>query len=235
MKEAPVTLHSLQIGMPTEQPGIFGAPAFSSGFIKRPVDEAVWLSKNGLDGDGQGDSVHHGGPEKAVCAYPLYYYPSWSKTLARDMKPSAFGENFTLAGCTEESICIGDQFRIGEEVVVEVSQPRSPCWKLAQIYGVKDLAWQLQVTGFTGWYFRVVSEGLVRAGDPMLQTARPFERWTVSRVNQIVYDRDPNFHDLSDLSECRALSQGWRDKLRKRVERKLSPDEQARLRGPMTP
>src|SRR5690606_8606076 len=102
-----------------------------------------------------------------------------------ELRPGAFGENFTVKGLTEAAICVGDRWRVGGQAVVEVSQPRQPCWKLARRWGIKTLALHVQKTGRTGWYFRTLVEGMV-APDMYLQLIeRPHPAWTVERANQI--------------------------------------------------
>jgi len=127
---------SLRVGMPRT----FGREGavdpmerpWRSGIFKEEVDEPVWLGRTNLVGDGQADLKHHGGPEKAVHVYAAAHYPAWQRELQRaDLTYGAFGENFTVEGQTEETVCIGDTYRVGD-AVVQVSQPRQPCWKPAR-------------------------------------------------------------------------------------------------------
>ena len=111
-----------------------------TGFFKDPVSGSVWLGKTNLDGDGQADLENHGGPEKAVNVYPAEHYPYWAQAIKlTSLQPGGFGENFTIMGLLESNVCIGDIFEIGESLV-QISQPRQPCWKLARRWRMKDLA-----------------------------------------------------------------------------------------------
>lgn len=220
------------MGKPIEHEGVFGLATFISGFIKAPVDREVLLKKDGLEGDGQGDLKHHGGPDKAVCVYSWDRYPRWNEELSRSLSPGAFGENFTVIGHDEESVCLGDRFRIGEKTIVEVSQPRSPCYKLAQFFRVKDLAMRFQTSGLTGWYLRVIEEGMVQQGDTLTLIERPYPRLSILSVNRLVYDRKASSESLLALSECPALSQGWSEKLSQRAASGRISDETVRLYGP---
>jgi MOSC domain-containing protein YiiM len=114
-----------------------------------------------------------GGVEKAVLAYAAEHYPSWRSPLnLPDLSYGAFGENFTVANQTEPSICIGDIYDIGE-AQVQASQPRQPCWKLSRRWRIRNLALQVQTTGQTGWYFRVLKEGIVAPGMELVLRDRP--------------------------------------------------------------
>lgn len=138
---------------------------WTTGFFKEPVSSAVRLGLINLEGDGQADLVHHGGTDKAVLAYSAEHYPGWRQSMNNPSLPfGAFGENFTITGLTEADVCIGDIWQVGDEAVLEVSQPRQPCWKLARRWRIKSLALDVQQTGRTGWYFRVLTEGIVAAG-----------------------------------------------------------------------
>src|SRR5690625_4237435 len=131
-----------------------------SGIFKKATDDQLWLSKTGLDGDEQGDLKNHGGPEKAIFAYPIKHYKQWQKELDVDIDVGGFGENFAVLEMDEFSVSIGDTFKVGD-AIIQVTQPRQPCWKPARRYQIKDLALRIQNTGRTGWYYRVLQEGHV--------------------------------------------------------------------------
>src|SRR5690554_1746138 len=171
---------SLQVGTPAEH-GTPGAAdplkrPWRSGFAKKPVQTPVQLERTNFVGDGQADLEHHGGPEKAVCVYPAAHFPYWFERLGKPFGPGAFGENLSVSGLVEKDVCVGDVFRIGNSLV-QVTQPRSPCWKLARFHGEKHLALWVQETGFCGWYFSVVETGQVQAGDHLELVERPFPQW----------------------------------------------------------
>lgn len=227
-------IHSLQVGMPKEY-GTEGADdpmekPWRTGFFKDPVEGAVYLGKTNLDGDGQANLRHHGGPDKAVCVYPTSRYPHWRERLDRKLPFGAFGENFTVEGQDEDGVCIGDVYEVGE-ARVQVSQPRSPCWKLARRWKEKQLAVWFQETGFTGWYLRVLREGYVEAGQTLRLEERPYPEWPVTRANEVRYHKKKDKELAASLAGCEALGKSWRKKLRLRAERDFQPDEIKRLIG----
>ncbi len=184
-----------------------------TGYFKRPASGAVWLGYEGFRGDEQEDRRHHGGSEKAVCVYPDEHYPRWRDTLALPgLGHGAFGENLTVSGLTESGVCIGDVFTLGE-ACVQVSQPRQPCWKLARRWRVKDLAAQVERTGFTGFYLRVLRHGDVRAGDALTLVERFFPQWTIARCNEIMHHQKADAHAARELAGCDLLSTSWKDSL----------------------
>lgn len=224
---------SLQVGLPREVSETEAGDsnkAWTTGFFKQHVDGPVWLGSLNLAGDGQADLVHHGGANKAVCAYSADHYPFWQRELeCVEMQHGAFGENLTIAGLTEQDVCIGDTWSIGE-VLVQVSQPRQPCWKLARRWNIKDLALQVQQTGRTGWYFRVLREGHVAMGMPMTLIERPFSEWTVDKANHIMHHDKQNFVDAARLASIPLLSSNWQESLLRRVQ-KTDESNDLRLNG----
>jgi MOSC domain-containing protein YiiM len=149
-----------------------------------------------------------------------------------DLPYGAFGENFTVRGVTEADVCIGDVFAVGG-VLVQVSQPRQPCWKLARRWRVKDLAARVQATGRTGWYFRVLEEGEVTPGLRLVLRERPWPQWTVARANEIMHERRDD--RAAALAACPSLSANWRETLHTRAMRGVNPDPARRLVGPNVP
>ncbi|HKP13089.1 MAG TPA: MOSC domain-containing protein, partial [Blastocatellia bacterium] len=163
-----IELLSIQVGLPQalSGPEDIGPDqaAWTSAFFKQPVVGAVWVGKTNVAGDGQASTKTHGGPEKAVCVYPWEHYSFWRGELdLPELAYGAFAENFTLQGQLEEQCCIGDSFRAGE-AVLQVSQPRPPCWRLARWWQRKEFAARMEETGLTGWYCRVITEGYAEAG-----------------------------------------------------------------------
>ncbi|WIG94500.1 MOSC domain-containing protein [Myxococcus sp. SDU36] len=226
-------LLSLRVGMPREL-GVAGATSplerpWTSAIFKEPVTGPVWLSRTGLAGDGQADRKVHGGPEKAVLAYPVTHYDFWRERLARDdVGPGAFGENWVFSQGTEADVCIGDVLRVGG-ARVQVSQPRQPCWKPARRWGQRDLSLLLQQTGRTGWYYRVLEEGPVQVGDAVALLERPFPTFTVAFAHHAMHGHAPE--DAALLAECPLLTPNWRDSLRRRAQGNRG-DDRPRLVGP---
>ena len=191
-------LNSLQVGRPQQLPAIEGhvlaSQPWTTAFYKQTVSSTISVHKLGLEGDGQADLVNHGGPDKAICVYSFDHYPYWQKVLSDEqLAPGAFGENFTVADIAESDVCIGDTWRVGDEVIVQVSQPRQPCWKLARRWQRKiTRAYEVQENGKTGWYFRVLKLGTVEAGMPLTLVERPHPDWTIARANKVMH------HDKHD-------------------------------------
>lgn len=202
---------SIQVGLP-KQLGIEGTTdpmerPWTTGFFKEPIAGAVYLGKTNLAGDGQADLTVHGGVEKAVLAYSAKHYPQWQQELnLTDFPYGAFGENFTVSLQSEEDVCIGDIYAVGD-AKIQVSQPREPCWKLARRWRRKDLPKRVIASGRSGWYFRVLSEGIVESGMPLLLIERSLPQWSVARVNNAFYRGK---EDFSELASCSLLSSTWR-------------------------
>ncbi|NHN34587.1 MOSC domain-containing protein [Paenibacillus agricola] len=188
-----------------------------TGIFKNPVNQTLYLSHTQLDGDGQADLINHGGVDKAVCAYCAEHYAYWEEKLQRKLPFGAFGENFTIAGLTETTIHIGDVYEIGT-AIVQVSQPRQPCFKLALKHQVSDLVLQVQETGYTGYYFRVLKEGLVASGQMFrLQTNHPLAI-TVAETNLLKYVDKSNTEAIRHLLTVNELAESWRESFQKRLD-----------------
>jgi MOSC domain-containing protein YiiM len=200
-------LTSLNVGRPAY---IRDGEPWTTGIHKSPVSGPVRLAAKNLDGDGQADLTVHGGPDKAVCVYSVDHYPFWREELGvRECGPGWFGENFSVTGQTESSVSIGDVYRIGS-AVVQVSQPRAPCWKLGRRWDRLDMAKRVIQSGKTGWYLRVLEPGIVECGDVLTLVDRPFGRWTIEAVNDAAYGRSSVADAARELAACPALSDAWR-------------------------
>jgi MOSC domain-containing protein YiiM len=211
----PMRIISLNVGLPSAQR--YEDRKIITGGAKKPVPRALLRFEN-LDGDRQADRVNHGGFEKAVCVYPFDHYPYWNRQLGRDLKPGAFSENLTVSGAIETEVCVGDVFRIGE-AMVQVSQPRMPCSKLAGKNGSKMLPKLIGDTGYTGFYMRVLSEGLVAADDSFdLVRAHP-ERITIAEVNSIIYEKSYDVALIKRLAELAEFSEVGRTLFARRLQR----------------
>ncbi len=138
---------------------------WESASVKEVVNGKVFVGKTGLTGDEVADKIHHGGEEKAVFANSYENYVEWAEFLGLDTIPfGALAENLTISGLHESSVCLGDMHKIGS-ALLQVSQPRKPCWKIAARWKNKKFTNEIYTTGLTGWYYRVVEEGFVEAGD----------------------------------------------------------------------
>jgi len=187
-----------------------------TGIYKQPVQGDVYLSATQLEGDGQADLVNHGGADKAVCVYPVEHYPYWRQLLNTELPYGAFGENFTVAGMLETDICIGDMFEIGG-ALLQVSQPRRPCYKLGVRHDKPDFALLVQNTGYTGFYFRVLKEGTVAGGQRLKLVERHPAAITVAETNRLKYHDKHDYAGIRALVEIEALAEGWRESFRQRL------------------
>jgi MOSC domain-containing protein YiiM len=197
--------------------------AWTTGFFKTPIAGPAFVGLTNLAGDGQADLENHGGLDKAVLAYAAEHYSKWRDELEMpEMLPGAFGENLTIAGLSEQSVCIGDIFRIGE-VAFEVSQPRQPCWKLARRWRMHELTALVIHNGRSGWYLRVLEEGWIEARMPVELIERPNPTWTIERANQILHHRKTDLPLTLELADVPKLAGSWVAELRGRAERLSSP------------
>lgn len=226
---------SIQVGLPRSL-GVVGASdpmdrPWSTGFFKKPVNDKRWLGLTNLAGDGQADLNHHGGVDKAVLAYSALHYPWWQEQLGvSDLPYGAFGENLTVHSQTEQVVCIGDIYDLGD-AQIQVSQPRQPCWKLSRRWQIHDLAIQVQHSGKTGWYFRVLQEGYIEVNQSLILRDRPYPEWTIARANQIMHQSTTDREAALDLANCPALSANWQQTLFKRAAKGIHPDSALRLQG----
>ncbi|GJM75985.1 MOSC domain-containing protein [Paenibacillus macerans] len=218
---------SINIGKPKQIQ--FKNKEVSTGIFKLPANESLFLSWLNLEGDGQGDLVHHGGKEKAVCVYPYEHYPFWEKELQKTLDFGAFGENLTIRGLAETDVCIGDIFKFGE-ALVQVSQPRQPCYKLSIKYDAPDMPLTMQKTGFTGFYLRVLEEGLVSKADGLTRISRHPRAITVTYANRIMHHEKEDIAGIKKILEVKELSVNWRATFVKRLDG-IEVNPQERLTG----
>ncbi|MDA8344012.1 MAG: MOSC domain-containing protein [Thermaerobacter sp.] len=203
---------SVQVGQVREMSGY--APkeqaqcSWRSATRKEPALGPVRLTRLGFVGDEQADTKNHGGEEKAVLFFPAAHYPRWREELPWiPFGPGGFGENLTV-DCTEEDVAIGDVLAVGR-AVVEISQPRVPCWKQAWRWGVEDLVERMQQTGRTGFYGRVLQAGEIQGGDTLTVLNRPHPEVTVARLSRARYEHAPA-EERRCLAGCAALAEDWR-------------------------
>ncbi len=189
---------------------------FSTGIFKEPVHGRVMLRRTNLDGDRQADLSVHGGPDKAVYGYPLEHYEYWQKELGGPALPwGAFGENLTTEGLLEREVRVGDRYRVGGATVV-VKTPRLPCFKLAAKFQRDDMIERFLYSGFSGYYFSVIEEGEVGAGDEFefLGTAAP----TLSIYETFAAYTSLDLELLQRAAQVTALPATWRARFQARAE-----------------
>lgn len=207
-------LEHLQVGTPKPLP--HGRTTVLSAIVKERVDNPLRLREDGLVGDVQADLKVHGGPDKAVCVYPLEHYPYWQARLGRSLPPAAFGENFTTVGLLEESVYIGDVFSVGS-ARVQLSQPRQPCFKLAARHEEPKLALWVQETGYTGFYLRCLESGWVSPGEAITLVERNPRSVSVAEANRVMHRGKDDVAAIERLLAIPSLSKSWRATLDKRL------------------
>ncbi|WP_019533833.1 MOSC domain-containing protein [Paenibacillus ginsengihumi] len=210
-----IEIVSINVGKPATLN--LSSKEISTGIMKTPVHGALYLSHLNFEGDGQADLKFHGGKDKAVCVYPYEHYAYWENELGIQLAYGAFGENLTIRGLKEADVCIGDVFQLGE-AVVQVTQPRQPCYKLSARYGDPDLPLKVQNTGYTGYYFRVLTEGTVSAVGGLVPVSRHPKAVTVAFANEIMHHRKNDEAGIRTILEVDELSDSWKKTLRKRLE-----------------
>lgn len=210
-----------------------GVSGHRSAIAKHAVAGPVMLGPEGFTGDAQADRRHHGGTEKAVHHYAYDHYAWWQGEIgAREVlsRPGAFGENIASLGLTEENVCIGDVFRLGS-ALVQVSQARQPCWKLNVRFDCPDMARMVQTSRKTGWYYRVLEQGIVSPNDALQLVERPHPTWPVGQVLRILYLKTMDQAALEELACLDALTESWRMLFRRRLESCSVEDWSRRLNG----
>ena len=206
------TLVSVNVGRPRDVR--WRDRAVYTGIWKTPVEGPVMVRRLNLDGDGQGDLAGHGGEQRAVLVYQVESYDFWRNYLGReDLQPGHFGENFTVTGLADGEVCIGDRYRIGE-AEFEVTQPRVTCFRVGMRLNEPKMPNLLVSRHRPGFYFRVISEGTVRAGDDIVRTRRGRHELSVADVDALLYLPDRNNEQLRKVVDVPALSPGWQRSFR---------------------
>ena len=191
----------------------------STAIFKEPVTGRVVLRTLNLDGDRQADLTVHGGPEKAVYIYPSEHYAFWKQELPdMDLPWGMFGENFTAEGILETETHIGDRFRIGAAELM-VTQPRMPCYKLGIRFGRTDIIRRFLASERTGFYFSVLQEGEVAAGDEIQLIEKNTSGVRVVDVTRLYGSEKDNVDLMQRAIATEALPESWRDYFRKRIEK----------------
>ncbi len=204
---------------------VYKGEEVSTGIYKISTAEPLMVRKLNIDGDKQADLTVHGGVDKAVYAFPAEHYSYYQETLKQDpYEPGQFGENLTTEGMLESRVHIGDRYRVGE-VVFEVSQPRSPCYKFAIKMGTAESLSVCINSAKTGFYFRVLSEGIVQSGDRIEIDYSNDTAPTVEEVHRLYFLDKKNIDGLTKAAQCNSLAKVWRDEFENRI-RKLAAKTQ---------
>ena len=213
-------LLSVNVGLPREIERT--GKIVRTSIFKEPVTGRVRVARLNVDGDQQSDLTVHGGPDKAVYAYPSEHYPFWRSELpSMDLAWGIFGENFTTDGLDEDTLHIGDRLRVGSAEFV-VTQPRMPCFKLGIRFNRSDMVKRFLQSGRTGFYLAVLTEGEVAAGDSIELLERDEHNIPVADVVNLYRGDASNQELLLRVSELPSLPNSWREYFRKRL---WNPDD----------
>ncbi len=209
-------IHTLSIGQPATHTDERGE--WISAIYRSPVIGPILLRADGHAGDRVADRKHHGSPDQAVCCHPLEHYTFWNAEFpGAALGPGAVGENWTLTGGNEQTVCIGDIYRVGS-ARVQVSAPRVPCSKQERKVRLPGFLRRVQETQRTGWYLRVLTPGAVTGGDELTLEARPARPYTLATLNANWHgDFDHGF--ARELLESPELAAGWKEMLLRRLAR----------------
>jgi ferredoxin-NADP reductase/MOSC domain-containing protein YiiM len=198
---------SVNVGLP--QDVTWQGRTVRTAIWKKPVTGRVFAGRLNLDGDGQGDLGGHGGEQRALMVYQLKSYHYWASYLGRsDLVTGIFGENLTVEGLADDEVCIGDRFRIGG-IVVEVSQPRDTCYRVGIRLEHPEMPALLVAHHRPGFYFRVIQEGEIGAGDRIEKLSDGPERVTVAEIDALLYSAEHPLEALRRAVRIPALSPGW--------------------------
>jgi ferredoxin-NADP reductase/MOSC domain-containing protein YiiM len=204
---------SVNVGLP--QDVAWQGRTVRTAIWKQPVTGRIFAGRLNLDGDGQGDLGGHGGEQRALMVYQLEAYRYWANYLGRsDLEPGIFGENLTVEGLADAEVCIGDRFRIGG-AVVEVSQPRDTCYRVGIRLQRPEMPALLVAHRRPGFYFRVIQEGELGAGDRIEKLSDGPERMTVAEIDALLYSAEHPPEALRRAARIPALSPGWQGSVRR--------------------
>lgn len=197
-----------------------------TGMKKHPVAHA-YLTKTGFSSDAQADLEHHGGENKALFSIDTHTYQTINTLCQTDFaydEVAHFGENLIISNITQEDICVGDIYNIGE-AVVQVTQPRQPCWKLSASTKVKKMTAVIFQHGLTGWYCKVLDEGNIAQNDTMTLHKRSYPHLTIALLNQLIINPLVNEAVTLEALSCEELGKPFKESLQKRYDSKGN-DEQ---------
>ncbi len=200
---------------------------------KQPVSGDIYLNKQGLTNDECADTKHHGGIERALHQYPKEHYAYWQQHYPNTKTPwqvPGMGENLSTFGMTEESVHIGDQYQIGD-AIIEVSQPRSPCFKVNRKWDQTDLSMKMQMLSKCGWLYRVIKPGLIPVNTTMAMISRDENSLSVKAICDIYFGDPLNKNGLDKLLKLDKLSSSWREKIITRLETGKVENWNFRLKG----
>lgn len=199
---------SLNVGKPETL--IFDGKEEQTGIGKKPVKE-LQLTKSIIKGDGVAATEFHGGEERVVCLYPFEHYAKWEKEYSMKLDIPAFGENLTATDMLEKDIFIGDIFSVGS-AVIQVTQGRIPCAKISKFNGVNLLS-RVVETGFTGYFFRVLEEGIIHEDSNIKLVERTQEKVSILHANKVMFHDRSNAKAIEEILQVKELASVWKNKL----------------------
>jgi len=221
-REEKVTTRLLSVNVGLARDIAWRGKTVHTAIWKAPVQGRRMVRRLNIDGDGQGDLAGHGGEHRAVFVYQIDSYRYWQDQLSRDdFTYGQFGENFTVDGLSDQAVCIGDRYRVGG-ALFEVTQPRVTCYRVGIRMNEPQMAALLVAHGRPGFYFRVLEEGEVEAGDEIVQTAAGPDRMTVFEINALLYLPNHPRSRLEGALRIPALSAGWRASFKALLEQERS-------------
>ncbi|WP_180955670.1 MULTISPECIES: MOSC domain-containing protein [Bacillus] len=188
-----------------------------SAICKKPIQE-VLLTKEGFIGDGVANHEFHGGPERAVCLYPFEHYSLWEKEFKIPLQLPAFGENITIAGMTEADVYIGNIYKLGT-AVVQISQGRVPCSTISKHNAIDELLKRIVDTGYTGYFFRVLEEGMVFENSHMQLVEENEKKVSILFANQTLFHDRKNKEAIEKILEVEELASVWHEKLKRELQK----------------
>ncbi|WP_169763852.1 MOSC domain-containing protein [Campylobacter mucosalis] len=191
--------------------------SYTSAIFKVAQSDEIYANKLGFIGDEVADAIHHGGEQKAIFANSYQNYPRWEEFLSLKNLPfGAMGENLTIDGLDENSVCVGDIHKVGS-LIIQVSQPRKPCSKLSKRWNNANMSGEIFKTGLSGWYYRVLEEGSCKAGDEVKILQKDSVGLSVMQLNQLFFAPNENLDILDKLLCIDTLAGNWVDDIKKRI------------------
>ncbi|KAJ4371867.1 hypothetical protein N0V86_008421 [Didymella sp. IMI 355093] len=209
-----------------------GNGRIETGIFKTNTAGPVTITTNGIVGDEHAYEPHRS-PDKALLHYCTTHYDEWSREIPVSevhFKPGAFGENLFSSEVSEHNVCIGDRIAIGD-IIVEVSEPRAPCYKLNHRFEVKDMAKRTQTLFRTGWLYRIIKPGTIAAGDTVQLLERPHPDWTVARIEYYLFLETDNIEKMKEIIEIQQLGWEIKDKFQARLAKGVTEDQNGRMYG----
>lgn len=195
----------------------------------------VFVTRAGIEGDEQGNKATHGGPDQTLHQYPFDHYATWRRErpeLAPHLTaPGAFGENLSTRGMTESTVCVGDIYRCGT-ARVQVTRTRHPCWRLNVRFGDPRMSHRVQESGRIGWYLRVLEEGTLSAGEPVVLEHRPHPDWPLTRLILALFGDPLNYPLLEEMVALPELASSSKDFAIKRLATRTLEDWHKRMETP---